>query len=476
MTVSSISRKPRIVEQRKHINILDLLYTFYHCHFSGKFLGWAHEKCNLARRTVNFTPVIGNNIQNYDLHHICLALHECEPTSTMSVIPSTDEKYISLSIGDLIKTIKRKNGSEQKVFEYLRFIDSCKFLNSSLQKLVDNLPAEKMSILNKYFANETEEHRCLIRQKGFYPYSYMIKREKFAENELPLLQNWSDVSNGGKVAVSQADLEHARKVFRVFKCQNLEDYHNLYLKCDTLLLACVFEEFRQISHQTYGLDCAHHFSASNLAGDAFKRICKDSNVQLLSDRRHLEMVENMMRGGTAFVFHSRFFKANNKVCPDFNPDQPSTYGFMIDANNLYGGVMQTEKLPVRNFELIEHIEDEVIVNQILNMTEDSLIGFIMEVDLEYPEELHEDHQDYPLAPTKESVPQDWLSPYQTNLLEQMKNQDIARRSTGKTKKLLQTLHDKSNYTIHYKLLQLFVRLGLKVKKVHRVLKFEQEAW
>ena len=123
---------------------------------------------------------------------------------------------------------------------------------------------------------------------------------------------------------------------------------------------------------------------------------------------------------------------------------------------------------MRNFELIEHIEDVVIVNQILNMTEDSLIGFILEVDLEYPEELHEDHQDYPLAPTKESVPQDWLSPYQTNLLEQMKNQDIARRSIGKTKKLLQTLHDKSNYTIHYKLLQLFVRLGLKVKKVHRV--------
>ena len=172
-----------------------------------------------------------------------------------------------------------------------------------------------MSIFNKYFANETEEQRCLIRQKGFYPYSYLTKREKFAEKEVPPLQNWSYVLNGGKVAVSQADLEHARKVFRVFKCQNLEDYHNLYLKCDTLLLACVFEEFRQVSHQTYGLDCAHHFSASNLAGDAFKLICKDSNVQLFSDRRHLEMVENMMRGGTASVFHSRFFKATTKNAP-----------------------------------------------------------------------------------------------------------------------------------------------------------------
>ena len=59
-----------------------------HCHFSGKFLGWSDEKCNLARRTVNFTPVIGHNIQNYDLHHVCLALHECEPTSAMSVTPA----------------------------------------------------------------------------------------------------------------------------------------------------------------------------------------------------------------------------------------------------------------------------------------------------------------------------------------------------------------------------------------------------
>ena len=150
--------------------------------------------------------------------------------------------------------------------------------------------------------------------------------------------------------------------------------------------------------------------------------------------------------------------------------------FLIDANKLYGGVIQTEKLPVRNFELIKHILDEVIVNQILNMTEDSLIGFILEVDLEYPEERHDNHQDYSLAPSKESVPQDWLSPYQTNLLEQMKNQNMARRSIGETKKLLQTLHDKSNYTIHYKLLQLFVRLGFKFKKVHRVMKFKQEAW
>ena len=131
--------------------------------------------------------------------------------------------------------------------------------------MVDNLPVQKMLILNEYFANETEEQQCLIRQKGFYPYSYMANREKFAEKELLSLQHWSDVFNGGKVAVTEADLEHARKVFREFKGQKLDDYYNLYFEFDTLLLACVFEEFRQISHQIYGMDYAHFFSASNLA-------------------------------------------------------------------------------------------------------------------------------------------------------------------------------------------------------------------
>ena len=81
----------------------------------------------------------------------------------------------------------------------------------------------------------------------------------------------------------------------------------------------------------------------------------------------------------------------------------------------------------------------------------------------------------PFSSYKETVPQDWLSTYRTNLLGQVRNQEIARRLIGKTKKFLQTMHDKSNYTIRYKLLKLYGRLGLKVKQMHRVLKFEQEA-
>ena len=161
----------------------------------------------------------------------------------------------------------------------------------------------------------------------------------------------------------------------------------------------------------------------------------------------------------------------------------TSYGFMLDANTLYGGVMQMNNLPARDFELIQIKEDgevstssEMSLDEILANPEDSDFGFILEVDLEYPQELHESHRDYPLAPTKEVVPEEWLSDYQRDLAEQMKSNDNYRVAPGKVKKLLQTLQYKSNYTVNYKLLQLYVRLGLKITKVHRVLKFKQELW
>ena len=96
------------------------------------------------------------------MHHICLALNECDSRSTKQVIPSTDEKYISVIIGVVVKRITGKNETTQKIYEYLRFIDSFKFLNSSLQNLLDK-------ILENHFQNLSQTCRTLIRRKGSYP-------------------------------------------------------------------------------------------------------------------------------------------------------------------------------------------------------------------------------------------------------------------------------------------------------------------
>ena len=104
-----------------------------HCHYSGQFSGWVHEKSNKARRNDKFTPLVGHNIQHCDLHHICKALPSCKSRTTVSWIQSTDEKYISMSFGVLIETKILEDGKVIKQFENLRFIDSLIIMNSLLK-------------------------------------------------------------------------------------------------------------------------------------------------------------------------------------------------------------------------------------------------------------------------------------------------------------------------------------------------------
>ena len=175
-----------------------------------------------------------------------------------------------------------------------------------------------------------------------------------------------------------------------------------------------------------------------------------------------------MRGGVASVFAKRFFEANNEYLPNsFNPYKEHSFGLMIDANNLYGGIMKNFPLPFGNFET----DTTTSLQTILETNDESPCGFIVECDLEYPDDLHDDHKDFPLAPTKESVKPFWLSEYQFELLN-----DINLKGNFKVKKLLQTLYNKERYTLHYITLKLYVSLGLRVKKVHRCLKVSQSKW
>ena len=209
-----------------------------HCHYSGKFLGWAHEKCNRLRRNINFTPVVGHNIQNYDLHHICLALNNCEPTTTISVIPATDEKYISMTFGVLIDTFVTEKGKTVKVYEYLRFIDSFKMMNSSLEKLVEIVPDDRFEIMRAMFSTLSDANLQLLKQKGYYPYSYVTGRSKFSDTSLPPLSKWGNTLDGGAVKVTETNLQHARRMWEILECGTLQDYHDSYLKLDCALLAC----------------------------------------------------------------------------------------------------------------------------------------------------------------------------------------------------------------------------------------------
>ena len=289
--------------------------------------------------------------------------------------------------------------------------------------------------LNKFF---------LLLRKGVYPYEYMDSWERFNETELPDKESFYSELN--KEGITDEDYVHAQKVWDTFKINNLGEYHDLQVQADTLQLADVFEKFRNMCIEIYQLDPTHFLSAPGLAWQAFLKKT-GVELELLTDNDMLIEHENGIRGGMCNAVY-RYAKANNKYMKNFDENILSTYLEYLDANNLQGWTM-CKKLPVSNF---TWVEDLSIFTEsfIKNYDENSDTGYILEVDVEYPENLHKLHRDLPFLPERIKI--------------------------NKCSKLVCTLYDKENYVIHIEALKQALNHGLVLKKVHWVIKFYQEAW
>ena len=247
--------------------------------------------------------------------------------------------------------------------------------------------------------------------------------------------------------------------------KNMGEYHDLYLKSDILLLADVFENFRKTCLQYYKLDPCHYFTSPGLSWDAMLKMT-DIKLELMTDIDMFQFIEKGMRGGTSYIAN-RYGEANNKYMKTYDEKAPSKYIMYLDANNLYGWAM-SQYLPTGGFKWLAKNQIDKI--DLAKYKEDSNKGLILEVDLEYPKELHDLHNDYPLAAEKVKVNKDMLSNYCQEIANKFKV------STGLVHKLIPTLSNKEKYVLHYRNLQLYTDLGLKLTKVHRVLEFNQSPW
>lgn len=335
---------------------------------------------------------------------------------------------------------KDKNGEvrENKIMLQLRFLDSFKFMAESLDNLTRNLTAEGKSvekILNtkKYFPLDKMK---LLMRKGVYPYEYMDSFGRFSETQLPPKEAfYSQLAGSG---ISDEDYERARRVWHDFNIKDLREFTELYVKLDVTLLADIFENFRDLCITHNKLDPAWYYTASGLSYDRMLKITKII-LELLSDVDMLLMIERGTRGGISMI-SKRYAKANNPYMGErFDENEEKKYLQYLDANNLYGWGM-SKKLPTHGFKWM-------IDEELRDWREYSCFW---EVDLEYPRELHDLHNDYSLAP--ESV------------------------KINGVEKLIPNLNDKTNYVIHHENHKLYLDLGLKLKKIHRGIKFEESDW
>ena len=242
--------------------------------------------------------------------------------------------------------------------------------------------------------------------------------------------------------INDIDYRHANNVFKRFELENLGQDH------DTLLLADVFENFRDMCIKEYELDPTHFLSLPALA---FQTCLKKTNIELelLTDYDMLLMVEEGITGGICHSIH-RYAKANNKYMKNYNNNEQSSYIQYIDANNLYGWAM-SKKLPVNGFRWLDSEEiNEINEEFIKNYNENDNKGYILEVDVKYPKRLHELHSDLPFLPERMKI--------------------------DKCNKLVCNLFNKKKYVAHINSLKQALNHGLKLKKIHRIIELNQEAW
>ena len=429
-----------------------------HCHITGKYRGSAHQDCNLKLRIDPEKikiPVIFHNLRGYDSHFVMQQIGEIAKKHTyknkkgedtqmsINVIPNNMERYMAFMLGN-----------------HLTFLDSFQFMSSSLDKLVSNLPRESLKDTSKEFKDEELD---LMVRKGTYPYDYMDCFDRFNEQTLPTKEEFYSIMNDQHI--SAADYNHAQNVWKTFKLKNMGEYHDLYLKSDVLLLADVFENFRKTCLEYYKLDPCHYFTSPGLSWDAMLKMT-DIKLELMVDVDMFQFIEKGMRGGISYIAN-RYGKGNNKYMKSYDKTKPSKYIMYLDANNLYGWAM-SQYLPTGGFRWMT--EKQINKINLSTYKEDSKKGLILEVDLEYPRELHDLHNDYPLAAERVRVNEDMLSEYCKKIATKY------NISTGLVQKLIPTLKNKEKYVLHYRNLQLYTDLGLKLTKVHRVLEFNQSPW
>ena len=219
--------------------------------------------------------------------------------------------------------------------------------------------------------------------------------------------------------ISDEDYAHAQQVWATFGCKTLGDYSDC--RTDVLLLVDVFETFRKTCLRQYGLDPAQYYTSPGISWNALLKKT-DVELELLTDYDQHLSVEKGMRKGISMV-QKHHVKANNPLVDGHDPEKPRSNILYLDANNLYGWAM-SQYLPTGGFRCVHD---------------------------------------------RQQLAKMWTSECQNNL------QGVGVAPT-EVERLVQNLHNKDRYLLHYRNLQLYMSLGMRLAKVHRALRFDLNPW
>ena len=253
----------------------------------GYFYGFKHVEC---KRRKNQLTVLCHNGAKFDFRLIITYLTENLFDSNISYISNSMETFLTRSINNVGNTTIN-----------LRFIDSYKHFTSPLDAIVKSLLNKDTDIssiknnfpsLFQYFGDETLK----LLRKGVYPYDYMDEdwENKLKEKELPDIEYFhSSLSN---TKCSNDDYNYAKEIYKLSGCKKINNYNNLYVKTDVLLLADVYASYRKNSHNSFGLDPLYCMSAPGFSNRAMLKVT-NTEIKLITDSNIHLIIEKGIRGG-----------------------------------------------------------------------------------------------------------------------------------------------------------------------------------
>ena len=406
-----------------------------HCHFTGKFRGPAHSKCNLKLRKQRFIPVFFHNLSGYDSHLLVKSFSKLKETPYC--IPENTEKFIMMSL------TRPKHSA-------VKFLDSFRFKGRSLDKLVSELSdcpiLRSDPTLGKHFE--------IFRRKGVFPYEWFDSYEKLSATKFPDHEAFRSRLSGVEVVkvdgkkvtlgkkISKDEYEYAKTVYKKF-CENMKDYHDLYMRCDVLLLADVMENFRCEAYDAFQLDPLNYVTDASYAWDCLLKFSK-VELEVLSDYNMYLFFEAAKRGGYSNC-HKNYSEANHKYLPNFNPNEPSKFLAYFDINSQYPSVM-INPMPVRDFRWAFDFEIEDIFELCVQKKHHEIASCIIQCDLKHDVKNIEREKIFAMCPVIFGG------------------------------KLCHTLYDKEKYIVHHRAFKSYLDYGMIVTKIHTAIFFDEEPW
>ena len=417
-----------------------------HNHHTGAYRGAAHNNCNLSMKEHKFIPIFFHNLKGYDSHLFINAFNKLEEYP--EIIPQNEEKFISFSL-------KKKGEGEIE----LRFLDTMGFFNNAkLSDLAGYL--KDKPIMRKVFGKEMAKD---LDRKGVFPYEWFDSLGKLNQKEFPPHEAFRSVLSGtedkthihedGWISktlvgknISEEDYDYAKKIYKKY-CETFGDFHDFYMKVDVILLADVFDEFSNMCFNYFGLCPGNYYTVPGYAWDCLLKY-SGAELELLTKEDMYIFLEKGIRGGYSNI-HKRYSKANHKYLDDYDESKVSKFLIYWDFNSMYAYAM-CKPMPYSDFRWATEKEIQEIEHLIKNNAYDDLPPCTLSVDLAHDEKNRDKEKIFTMCPEVSEV--------------------------DGVKKLCHNLNDKEDYVVHHRVFKKYLKEGMIVKKVNKVLLYKEKAW